>query len=176
MKWTEIALRGVQPLQFGGKRVGTVERRETADRIDGLAVRFDAGPYVELRAAVDVSEQLECPRVFVIEGTPRDTFLLLGGEKAYWLTSDGAVKAESPLFRKWGEEEYWRTQIVEHGSGAIVIYEAGVLAIGETLELRWHKPKLFNDDFVAVEGNTLKFARDHDAEWLMRLEDGNAPQ
>ncbi len=176
MKWTEIALRGVQPLEFGGKRVGTVERRETADRIDGLAICFGAGPCVELRAAVDVSEQIECPRVFVIEAAHRDTFLLLGGEKAYWLTSDGAVKAEFPLFRKWGEEEFWTMQILDHGSGVLVIYEAGVIAIDEALQVRWHKPKLLNDQFMALEGNVLKFARDHDAEWFVRLEDGNTLQ
>ncbi len=176
MKWTEITLRGVQPLQFGGKRVGTVERRETGDRIDGLAIHFDAGPHVELRASVDVSEQLECPRVFVIEGAPRDAFLLFGGEKAYWLTSDGAVKAESPLFRKWGEEEFWTMRILDHGSGVVVIYEAGVMAIDEALQVRWHKLKLLNDQFVALEGNVLKFARDDDAEWFMHLEDGSTPQ
>lgn len=176
MKWTEITLRGAQPLQFGGKRVGTVERRETADRIDGLAVHFDAGSHVELSAAVDVSEQLKCPRVFVIEGAPHDTFLLFGGEKACWLTSGGAVKTESPLFRKWGEEEFWTTRILDQKNGVVVIYEAGVMAIDEALQVRWHKPKLLNDDFVALEGNVLKFARDHDAESFMRLEDGNTPQ
>src|SRR5262245_31041576 len=123
MKWTEMPLSGVQPLLLGGKQVGTVERRETADRIDGLTVHFDTGARVELRAAVDISEQLDCPRIFVIEGRPRDTLLLLGGEKAYWLRSNGVVKAESPLFRKWGEEEYWTTRIVEHGSEVIFIYE-----------------------------------------------------
>lgn len=186
MKWTEIVLYGVLPLRpcgnqiaplhFRGKQIATVERRELGDRIDGLTVHFDTGVNVELRAAVDVSERLDRPRVFVFEAAPLDTFLVLGGEKAYWLTCDGAVKAESPLFRKWGEEEYWTTQIIEQENGAIVIYEAGVLAIDEALQVRWHKPKLLNDDFVAVEGNLLKFARDHDAEWFMSLEDGGTPQ
>jgi hypothetical protein len=176
MKWTEITLRGVQSLQVGGRRVGTVERRETADRIDGLSIHFDTGPHLELRAAVDVSEQLECPRVVVIEGAPRDVFLLFGGEKAYWLTSDGAVKAEFPLFRKWGEEEFWTMRIIDHGSEVVVIYEAGVMAIDEALQVRWHKPKLLNDQFVGLGDNVIKFARDDDAEWFMRLEDGSTSQ
>jgi hypothetical protein len=176
MKWTEITLRGVQPLQFGGKRVGTVERRETADRIDGLAVHFDAGPHVELQAAVDVSEQLKYPRVVVIEGAPRDAFLLFGGEKTYRLTIDGAVKCEFPLYRRWGYEEYWTMRILDHGSGVVVIYEAGVMAIDEELQVRWHKPKLFNDEFVALEDNILMFARDDDEKWFIRLEDGGTPQ
>src|SRR5579862_4545297 len=83
MKWSEITLRGVQTLQLHGKRVGIVERRQSSDRIDGLVIHFDGGAQVELRAAGDVSEQLECPRVFVVEGVPQDTLLFFGGEKAY---------------------------------------------------------------------------------------------
>src|ERR1051326_8003352 len=44
MKYTEITLSDVQPLQFGGERIGTVKLHETADRIDGLAVHYDNGP------------------------------------------------------------------------------------------------------------------------------------
>lgn len=173
MKWTEIALIGVQSLQFCDKRLGTIERRETADRIDGLVVRFDTGASIELSAAVDVSEQLEHPRVFVFEGKSRDMFLLFGGEKAYWLSNDGIVKSEYPLFREWGEEEFWTTRILEQGGRVFVIYEVGVLAIDEMLHVRWHKPKLLNDYFVAVENDVLKFTRDHNAEWFMRLDNGN---
>jgi hypothetical protein len=152
MKYTEIILRNGQPLQFDGERIGTVQVQETADRIDGLTVHFDNGPHVELRAVVDVSEQLECPRVFVIEGALPDAFLLIGGEKAYEIATDGTVRSEASLFRKWGEEEYWTTRIIEHASGVIVIYEAGVMAIGEDLALRWHTPKFFNDVKGSVNG------------------------
>jgi hypothetical protein len=100
----------------------------------------------------------------------------LGGEKAYWLTSDGVIKAELQMFRRRGEEEYWTTRIIELGSEIIVIYDAGVLTIDEMLQVRWHKSKLLNDDFVAIERNTLKFVRDHDREWFMRLEDGSTAQ
>jgi hypothetical protein len=176
MKRTEIALRDVQPIQLSGTRIGKIERLQTSDRNDSLVVLFDAGFRLELPSAVDVSERLACPRVFALEGTSRDTFLLFGGERIYWLTSQGAIKAELLLFRKWGEEEYWTTEFIEQGGGVIVIYEGGVLAIDEALKIRWHKPKLFNDQFVAMEGNTLKFVRDHDVERFIRLEDGNTVQ
>lgn len=176
MKYTEITLRDVQPLPFGGKRIGTVQLHETADRIDGLAIHFDNGPHVELRAVVDVSEQLERPRVFVIEGALPDAFLLIGGENAYRITLDGMVKAEASLFRKWGEEEYWATRIIEHASGLIVIYEAGVMAIGEDLALRWHTRKLLNDDFTAIERNALKFCRDNDTEYFIQIDNGTQVQ
>jgi hypothetical protein len=173
MKWTEIALRGVQPIQLGGTRIGEIERLQTSDRNDSLVVFFCGGSRLELPSAVDVSERLACPRVFAIEGTPLDTFLLFGGERIYWLTSQGAMKAELLLFRKWGEEEYWTTEFIEQGGGVIVVYEGGLLAIDEALQVRWHKPKLLNDQFVAMEGNTLKFVRDHDVERFIRLEDGS---
>jgi hypothetical protein len=177
MEWTEIELSGVQPLHFKGKRVGTVGRRETRDRVDGLALRFDTGAHVELRAAADVSEQLSCPRVFVIEGRSPDTFLLFGGERMYWLSTGGAVKSELVTFRKWGDEEYWVTDIIQQQAAVVIIYELGVLMIDEALQVRWHQSKYFNDDLAAVEGGALKFSRDGQEEWFIRLEDGSvSPQ
>lgn len=176
MKYTEITLKDIQPLQFGGERIGTVQLHETADRIDGLVVHFDSGPHFELHAVVDVSEQIEHPRVFVIEGALPDAFLVVGGERAYRMTIDGMVTTEASLFRKWGEEEYWTTRIIEHGSCLIVIYEAGVMAIGQDLALRWHTRKLLNDDFLAVEGDALKFRRDNDTEYFIQIDSGTQHQ
>jgi hypothetical protein len=56
----------------------------------------------------------------------------------------------------------------------ILIYEAGVLLIDDSLAVVWHKPKLLNDEFVAIEGAARKFVRDHDFSWLMLLKDGSS--
>jgi hypothetical protein len=177
MEWTEIELTGVQSLHFKGKRIGTAERRETRDRTDSLSLHLDTAQRVELRAAVDVSERLSNPRVFVIEGTSSDTFLLFGGERLYWVSTSGEVRSEFATLRAWGNEEYWVTEIVQQHAAIVIIYESGVLMIDEALQVRWHQPKYFNDDLVAVAGNALHFRRDGDEEWLMRLEDGGiSPQ
>jgi hypothetical protein len=83
------------------------------------------------------------------------------------------MKSEFPLFRKWGEEEYWTTRIIHQQDAVFIIYEAGVLAIDGTLQVRWHKPKMLNDEFIAVERSAFKFVRDQQTEWFMRLEDGS---
>ena len=174
MEWTEIELTGVRPLHFKGKRIGTAERRDASgSRVDSLALRFDTGAHAELRAAVDVSEHLSNPRVFIIEGTSPDTFLLFGGERMYWLSTSGEVKSEFVTFREWGDEEYWVTDIIQHQRAIVIIYELGVLMIDEALRVRWHQPKYFNDDLVTVEGDALKFSRDGEEEWFIRLEDGS---
>jgi hypothetical protein len=179
MGWTEIELTGVQPLRFRGKQIGTAELRETRDRNDGLALHFETGAHAELPAAVDVSEELSIPRIFIIEGADPNTFMLFGGERLYWISTGGEVNSEIALFRELGEAEYWTTDIIQRDGAAavVIIYEAGVLMIDEALQVRWHKPKLYNDLFVAVEENVLKFRRDHEEEWFMRLEDGSvSPQ
>jgi hypothetical protein len=178
MEWIEVELTGVEPLHFKGRRIGTAERRDAwGSRIDSLALRFDTGAHAELRAAVDVSELLSNPRIFVIEGTSLDTFLLFGGERMYWVSANEAVKSELATFRASGSEEYWVTEIIRHQDALIVIYESGVLMIDEALQVLWHQSKYFNDDFVAMEGRALKFSRDGQEEWLIRLEDGSvSPQ
>lgn len=172
MNCAVTTLNGVQSLRFGGKRIGTIELTETINRIDSITIHFDVGSQLVLPSAADVSEQLYCPRVFVMEGTPSDMFLIFGGQFIYWITHDGQIRHKDSLFRTWGEEEYWTMEVIEHGSLTIVIYEAGVLAIEETLRVRWHSPKMFNDHFLALEGNMLKFLREEEVEWLMHLEDG----
>ena len=174
----EIELTGVRPLHFKGKRIGTAERRDAwGSRVDSLALRFDTGAHTELRAAVDVSERLSNPRVFVIEGTSSDTFLLFGGERLYWVSTTGEVRSEFATFRKWGDEEYWVTEIIQRQGAIVIIYELGVLMIDEALQVRWHQPKYLNDDLIAVAGDALKFSRDGEEEWLIRLEDGGvSPQ
>jgi hypothetical protein len=76
-----------------------------------------------------------------------------------------------------GAAELTASEIIRHQDALIVIYESGVLMIDEALQVLWHQSKYFNDDFVAIEGRALKFSRDGQEEWLIRLEDGSvSPQ
>jgi hypothetical protein len=154
--------------------IGTVEllpSRSGAD--DGLRIRFENGGIVELLSVVDVSERLRAPRVVVIEGTPHDSFVLFGGSKFYTVTQRGKVQRETSLFREVQMAEYWTTEFVEYGRGLLLIYEAGVLALDENLHVRWHAKKFFNDAFVALEGDSLKFIQDGETPWRMRADLGS---
>ncbi len=159
-------------LVFRGARIAGIERIEANGRIDVLAIHFDSGVELRLDAAVDVAESLDRSRVFVIEGKPESTFLIMGGVRAYWIAASGAVNGSMALFRRTGEEEYWTAQFVETETKLFFVYESGILAINETLEVRWHKAKLFNDKLVGVVEGALVFVQDEADEWRLRCEDG----
>ncbi|HEY8185264.1 MAG TPA: hypothetical protein VIF64_04295 [Pyrinomonadaceae bacterium] len=157
-------------LEVGGEHIGELYLQTRGQSKGALRINFKNGWHLELLSAVDFSEQLEHPRVFQIEGSVVGHFLIMGGEKVYKITVAGELEKEIRLFRNRGEEEYWDTLIIQRPHDLIVIYEAGVLVIDSGLDGRFHKRKLFNDIFVATEGDVLKFVRDHDTEWSMKLD------
>ena len=169
MKCAEYKLTAPEDLILQSVRVGTIERREYYDRTNGLRIVSNDGRLADLPGAVDVSEQLEEPRVFVIEGVDTNRFFIFGGENAFWVSTDLTETSRLDLFRKAGLEEYWTTTVLEQSRTLIFIYEAGVLAIDERLQVLLHREKLINDFFVAIEHDALKFVRDHEEEWLMPL-------
>jgi hypothetical protein len=173
MRVTEMALSNSSPLYFQGKQLGTIEREALAGRADSLRLRIDCGSFLKLPAAVDISEQLSTPRVFLIEGTPDSRFFVFGGEKGYWLSIEGKVENVLQTFRTYTDAEYWETRVIERPNDVVIIYEAGVLAIDEDLNIKCHKSKLFNDLVTSIEGDSLRLLRDHDIEWHMQLVDGN---
>jgi hypothetical protein len=177
MKVFEISLRGIETLMLDGRPIATIQLQTDLQwRIDGLSLQCEAGIKVSLPAVVDTSEQLECPRVFVVQGEVPDMFMLFGGVKAYWVSVGGKVLSELSLFRRSSEEEYWTTHLVDRDDEIIIIYEAGVLVVNDELQVRWHMPKYFNDDFVGIKGDSLEFMRDQNKAWFVRLKDGTLLQ
>lgn len=173
MKITEIAVIDVVPLYFQRREIGSVEARTCVGRIDCLGIRLKCGVFLELPAAMDISERLRTARIFVLEGKPNETFVIFGGERISWISTAGKVERDFQTFRTYAEAEYWETKIIERPSDAVLIYEAGVSVIDEDLRIRCHKPKFFNDFFVAIEGDSITLLRDHDTEWRMQLVDAN---
>ncbi len=173
MKITEIAIIGVVPLYFQRRQIGSVEARACAGRIDCLGIRLECGAVLELQAALDISERLRMPRIFVIEGKPNETFAIFGGERIYWVSTAGKIEKDFQTFRAYADAEYWETKLIERPRDAVLIYEAGVSVIDEDLRIRCHKAKFINDFFVAIEGDSITLLRDHDTEWRMQLVEGN---
>lgn len=172
MRVTELVLANGSPFHFQGKQLGTIEYGTLTGRADSLKVRIGDGSVLDLPAAVDISEQLRAPRVFLIEGERKDRLLVFGGEKAYWLSAEGKIENVLKTFRTYADAEYWETRIIERPNDIVIIYEAGVLAVDEDLNVKCHKSKLFNDVVASIEGDSLRLLRDHDMEWHMQLVDG----
>lgn len=169
MKITEIAIIGVVPLYFQRRQIGSVETRTCGGRIDCLGIRLGCGVFLELPAAMDISERLRTPRIFVIEGKQNETFAIFGGERIYWISTSGKIEKDFQTFRTYADAEYWETKLIERPSDAVLIYEAGVSVIDEDLRITCHKAKFFNDFFVAIEGDSITLLRDHNTEWRMQL-------
>lgn len=173
MKITEVAIIGVVPLYFQGRQIGSIGARRCAGKMDCLGIRLECGVFMELPAALDISERIETPRIFVIEGKPTDTFVIFGGERIYWISTAGKIEKDFQTFRTYADAEYWETKIIERPSDAVLIYEAGVSVIDEDLRIRCHKAKFYNDFFVVIEGDSITLLRDHDTEWRMQLVEGS---
>ena len=170
MKHNSYNLTTPQSLVLHGQTLGTIERITFRDRTNGLRIRSIEGLQIDLPSAVDISEQLESPRVFVSEGLDPNRFFLFGGETAFWVNTNLTQVSRFDLFRQTGLEEYWTTTIVEQPQSLIFVYESGVLVIDERLQVVMHHEKLINDFFVAIEDNALRLSRDHEDEWLMPLD------
>jgi hypothetical protein len=169
LKQARYRLRIPQPFFIRGQTLGTIQRIDYRNRINDLRIRYEDGRQIDLPSAVDISEQLEESHVFIVEGDDPDRFFVFGGELAFWLSTDLVEVARLDLFRETGLEEYWTTIVLQQPQALIFIYENGVLVIDKRLQVLMHQEKLINDFFVAIEDNALKFARDHDEEWLMAL-------
>lgn len=166
---TMIELAGRQPLQVRLKQVGTIWRPDAEHQPATITLQAIDGANKYLHDAVDLGEMLDVPRVFLLEGTLSDRFMLLGGCTAYALATDGAIISTFRLLRTRGTEEYWSMQFVKWRSNLVVVFEAGILVIDSELRPVWQHGKLFNDTFVSLEGDTLTFLRDHEEKWQLQV-------
>jgi hypothetical protein len=156
-------------LRFRNEVIALLEQQELGGKNNGLRIRFKLGACLDLPAAIDVSERIRSPRVFIVEGNRDDMFLTLGGEKLYWISPGGTVVSELSLFRHYQDTEYWETKFITKSSDLVVIYEAGVLILDANLHVVFHKKKFLNDFFISLDGDRAKFLQDDAFEWVMDL-------
>jgi hypothetical protein len=169
MQVTEVSLANRSELYFRGRPFATVESSERGDRPDGLELLFAGERRLELPAAADVGEEHRIPRLFLIGGNSEDSVFIFGGEKAYRLSTKGEVEGVVQTFRSFEDAEYWATKFIQRAHDIVIIYEAGVMVLNETLNVTFQKRKLFNDFFVSMEADSIKFVTDHETEWHMQL-------
>lgn len=174
MKINEILLDQAKAYGGDGFRVAAVAPEDCSGRGDCLELRLTACPALRLTAVVDISERLDRPRVFYAESTVTTSVLLFGGETAYRVSCKGEIEYSMPLFRQVGDAEYWILQIVDQDDRLYLIYEGGVLALDDAFTKLWHVRKFFNDELVSIEKEALRFCRDHELKWFVRLTDGSS--
>jgi hypothetical protein len=96
------------------EKIATLERRDYDDRINEFRITYKDGRLVDLPNTADVSEQLEEPRVFVIEVSIANGFFTFGGEIAYWVSADMTeisvlIYSVEMVRRNTGSRRFWST-------------------------------------------------------------------
>jgi hypothetical protein len=172
MKITEIVLDERTFTRTDSFEVAAVPSEKCTGRDDCLELRLPSCPALHLFAVVDISERLDRPRVFYAESAATKSILFFGGERVYRVSCTGQIEWSLTLIRQVSDAEYWSMQIVDHSDRMYLIYEGGVLALDDAFTKLWHVTKLFNDELVSAEKQALRFCRDHDQQWFLRLMDG----
>lgn len=175
----EVRLDGLGQFRFPNGIMATVRllhrsQPGAARPSESILVQLSTGSQIELPESADNGETTEAPRVHVIKGNPSDQVFLFGGEIAYRLHSDGRVLESLVTYRHRDLDEFWDTKILLlEEEILIVIYETGVIAINQDLQVQWHVHKLVNDFFSHIEGKQLMFLRDHEERKMIDLVQGN---
>jgi len=160
MKWTEIQLDRPQEIAFPNGMFATTEYAGYRIDRDTMRLHFWNDSRVTLTSLVDVSAQIDGPRVFAIAGRRNDALLLTGGITGYILDSAGAIVGEIALRRNLEDTQYWKSLLVDQEDLLLMVYESGVIAIDAMFNIRWHKSKYFNDFYIGTDGGTLVLGRD----------------
>ena len=172
MRIEEYSLECERLLIVFGKKKGVMRMKRSSEINNILEVSFVNGTTLQLPYAVDISETLSFPRVFILEGALTNDVAIFGGEKVYWINAAEELKQHYDLFRSAGNEEYWVTTIIHVPTGLIIVYEAGVIAFDEALVVQWHIRKYWNDEFIGQEGDLFNFMGEDDKKWSVRVVNG----
>jgi hypothetical protein len=168
--WTSIPLNEPQELRFPDGQEIMIDCRD-AD-FDHLGVRFSFGLDRVLPESDDADERLEWPRVTVFTGNNPSEMFFFGGPIAYRLRSDGEIVQRVETHRDLADYECGRLDVLQHRDIAVIVYEVGILAIGDDLRPRWLKRKYMDEHDIAIEDDLLILRRDSIKPVIRRLSDG----
>lgn len=173
----ELSLDQPRPICFNGCEVAVAEMLRACSRGDWPSVRIGGSrPQLDLFGAAAEDAAFLHARVFVLRGTPVRDFLIFGGETLYRLDLDGPIVAMFPTHRRNDLAKYHRTEFLQIDGETVVVYESGLSGLTDELEVRVHVPKCVNDFLRGVEPGALRFERDQDEFWSLRLADGTSPE
>lgn len=120
-----------------------------------------------LPEVVDTSQGPREHRVWLLMSDRDESVAIFGGLIAYWLDSSHQLASKEKLFREASDEEYWELKAVLLPRGALVVYEGGVMLLEESLKVRWHIRKRYNDSVELVENGCVHFLSETGERWFI---------
>jgi len=124
-----------------------VTSKPNDSRTEFLSISFRKGNEILIDNAIDKSENIEVPRVFVLESQSKDnTIILAGGRTLYWLDlSTQQISQTLDLPRDERDLEHWETLIYPTNDQLLIVCEADYLLIRADLNVAWHNTKYYNE-------------------------------
>jgi hypothetical protein len=165
--WKTVWLREPQQLTFpnGEPFVVAVESLDW----DDLSLAFPRGSKLVLRGALDADGRIEWPRIHVFAGNDAAELFFFGGPTAYRVSSDGRVVERLETHRDLADYSF---DVITRGDIAVIVYEVGILVIGDDLRQRWLRRKYMDQRQVTLEGDAIWIREPHVIPIGHRLSDG----
>lgn len=168
--WQTIWLCEPQRLSFpnGQPFVAAVESIDW----DDLSIELSSGPRLILRRAIDADERFDCPRIHLFAGTDPAELFFFGGPAAYRVRSDGGILERLETHRDLASYECGSLDVITERNLAVIVYEVGILVIGDDLCQRWLRRKYIGRQQIAVDDGILWLREPHLIPIGHRLSDG----
>jgi hypothetical protein len=168
--WKTVWLREPQRLTFpnGEPFVVAVESLDW----DHLSLEFPRGSKLVLHGALDADERFEWPRIHVFAGSDPGELFFFGGPVAYRVCSDGNILERLETQRNLAEYECGSFNVIVRDDVAVIVYEVGLLFIGDDLRKRWLRRKYMDQHRVTLEDDAVWIREPHAIPIGHRLSDG----
>lgn len=177
MIYQEVDLSACRQIEIKGKSLSigkSINADDKGRRAKVLQLASSGGNLIELESAVDNSQCLDYPRVFLIfSESVGDNMVVLGGRIVYWLDTISMRAYKSYVLEREDQDvEYWENEILPVEFGYLIVYEAGVFLIDGQLDLVWHRSKSYNDKVELSDQSTMKIISDDEQFKFYSLTDG----
>jgi hypothetical protein len=140
---------------------------------DELRVTWGNQKSIVVFDAIDFSQQIDESSIYLLQSDSCEEVLLIGGEKAYYLTEND-INFAFDLPRSFGDlAEYASAIFKETSRGLLCVFEVGLVLIDQNLRKVWSADKYVNDFFVRVDGDVIVMQYDHEQQWRLSLLNGS---
>jgi hypothetical protein len=170
VSWKTVSLREPQELMVPNGEQFVVANKPAHS--EDLSVAFSDGRELTLAGAVDADERFLNPRIHVFAGTDPGKLLFFGGPVAYRVHSDGHILGRLETHRDLADYECGSFEVIAERDIAVIVYEVGILVIGDDLRPRWLRRKYMGQGQVTLEADVIWIRGPHEIPIGHRLSDG----
>ena len=167
VSWNTVWLQEPRELAFpnGQPFVLTVKSID----FDDLSVGFSNGVELVLPGVIESDGRFEWPRIHLFAGNDPGELFFFGGPAAYRVRSDGHIAEKLETHRDPAD---YSLDVVTQQDIAVIVYEVGILVIGDDLRPRWQKRKYMDTYEIAIEEGMLILRKPFIRPIVHRLSDG----